>query len=286
MNRRRYLAALGTGVVSLAAAAGVAFSDENGSKPEYLGQEPVVYEHDAVKLAGIPDTVRIGDEIDVRVTNQGASPINLGCNNPWALQRYENGQWRHVAWTGNRYYDLCLTRVPPGEIHRETIELTKTGLGLQADEGNTTLTEGPYRFILIGPSPYVAKRFHLEGGSTDGKTGTNVEIIAPSVSPGETARVEITARSVGRIRFTETPAIDATVQYDEAVFSPSPNVVWEAMPPTWEWNPPDDVSIKIPVDVSDNVPPGKYSYSLSIHLAKRGEELVEPFSLTVRDRYT
>jgi len=284
MHRRRYLAALGTGVVSLVAAAGVAYSDDNGSKPEYLGQEPIVYEHDAVKIEGITDTVRIGDEIDVRVTNQGESPITLGCNNPWALQRYENGQWRHVAWTGDRYYNLCLTRLPPGETHREPIALTETGLGLQGDDDNTSLTEGRYRLILIGPSPYVAQRFHVEGRSTSEASRSNIEVTAPSVSSGETVRVKITARSVDRIRVRDIPAIDATIRYQEATFSPSPDVVWEAMPPTWEWNPADDVSIELPVEVSESVSPGEYSYSLLIHLADREEELVEPFSLTVRDR--
>lgn len=172
MKRRTLLA---TGSVALfggVAGAVVGFeppSAEDTSRAEYQGEERVVSDHPDLKLWAGSESVRLGETIEFVVTNTGASDVNLGCKNPWAIQRYTDGEWRQVTWTGSQYYQLCLTKLSPDETITETVTLSKAGLERQASEVQGELRLGTYRFVILGSSPYLAVTFDVvESGSEAG----------------------------------------------------------------------------------------------------------------------
>lgn len=111
---------------------------------------------------------------------------------------------------------------------------------------------------------------------------SNIEITAPTVSQGETATVTIEAQSVTHLRFSDVPEIDATVEYENAEFSPSPSAVWQRKPPTWQWSPAKTISGDVPIRVSDTVSPDQYQYAIAVQQPDNDEELVEEFTLTVQ----
>jgi len=110
-----------------------------------------------------------------------------------------------------------------------------------------------------------------------------IEITAPTVSPGGTVTITLDVQSTNQLRFIELPSIDATVEYDNAEFSPSPNRVWTREPPTWEWSSPQPVTATVPITVSDTVSPNEYQYSIAIRPSENAEEIVETFTLSVRE---
>lgn len=160
MKRRAYLASLGVAATSLATAS-AAETPANESGPAYRGNKRVVYDHPDLELRPRQERVRLGETVAFEVTSTGDSRVSLGCNNPWALQRRSGGRWRHVTWTGDRYYQLCATLLPPGESRVERVTLSESGLDGYPDEYSADLRPGRYRFLLLGPSPYPAVEFDV-----------------------------------------------------------------------------------------------------------------------------
>lgn len=160
MKRRTYLVSL---AVSSTALAGynVLGKSPDDAQHEYRGQEKVVYERDDLKLSLRQETVRLGDTIEFEVTNTSDSDVVLGCQNPWAIQKQSENEWQHITWTKGKFYLLCLTGLSPDRSIEERITLTAAGLEKQASEVQGKLTPGTYRFVLIGPSPYLAHEFDV-----------------------------------------------------------------------------------------------------------------------------
>lgn len=160
MNRRRYLTSIGASAAALAGCTAVGESGDN-SRPGYLGKHEVIYEHDDLELRLLRETVRFGDTVEFEVTNTSLSKIILGCNNPWALQRRSDGDWQHVTWTGDRYYQMCALELSPADSRVENITLSESELERYPDEHSTKLRPGRYRFLLLGPSPFLAIDFDV-----------------------------------------------------------------------------------------------------------------------------
>ena len=160
MKRRAYLASLGVAATSLAGIP-IAYKSQAKSRPAYRENERVVYEYKRLKLRLLQEPVRLGNTIEFKVTNTGDSKIVLGCNNPWAIQRYSTGEWRHVTWTGDRYYQMCAQELSPGSSIVERITLAESKLAGYPDEYSTELRSGRYRFLLLGSSPYLAIEFDV-----------------------------------------------------------------------------------------------------------------------------
>ena len=89
----------------------------------------------------------------------------MGCNVPWAIQSYEDGTWRHLLWTDQRWYNMCYSAIAPGDTITTTVTLSETALadnqGISDGEANVTLTPGKYRFVLVGIDPPLAVNFRL-----------------------------------------------------------------------------------------------------------------------------
>jgi len=113
-------------------------------------------------------------------------------------------------------------------------------------------------------------------------TESDIEIIVPTASPGETATITITAQSVTHIRFSDVPDIEATIEYENAKFSPPPSAVWERKPPTWQWIPAETVTGDVPLTVSESVPPGDYRYAIAVQQEDSEAEVIETFTVTVQ----
>lgn len=162
------LALLGVGVTGTALGYGPLAQDDP-SRPAYLDNGRIVYEHDRLQLRAQQDVVRRGDTITFEITNTGESnDVSLGCHNPWAIQYYEDGEWNHAVWTGGRYYLLCLTSLSPGGTYTEEVTLSDEAISEQpyVDDVDFKFTPGKYRFVVVGSDPYLAVNFRIEEPST------------------------------------------------------------------------------------------------------------------------
>lgn len=112
---------------------------------------------------------------------------------------------------------------------------------------------------------------------------SGIEITAPAVSLGETTNLSINAQSVTHLRISDTPEIDATVEYENAEFSSSPSAVWQRKPPTWQWSPAENITGEIPVSISETVAPGDYQYAIAVQQKNTEEEVIQTVTITVQE---
>lgn len=160
MKRRTCLGVVGASAAALAGCTAIE-APQSDSGPDYRGENEVVYERDDLTLRLLQEAVHLGDAIAFEVTNTGDSEVVLGCHNPWAIQKQSDNGWQHVAWTGTSYYQMCATFLAPGDSLAEELELSESGLEARADEVHTELRPGTYRFVLLGPSPFLAVDFDV-----------------------------------------------------------------------------------------------------------------------------
>lgn len=168
MNRRKVLTAsgltlLGGGIVGTALGYGPLASDDS-SKPSYLGDAEIVYERDELVLRAHPDVVEQGETIEFEITHTGQSEARgLGCNIPWAIQKYEDGGWKHAVWTSARYFNMCSSRISPGETRTLAVPLSREELNEYREIGEVDFefSPGKYRFVLVGVEPYLAVNFSI-----------------------------------------------------------------------------------------------------------------------------
>lgn len=159
MQRRAYLAAVGATVPAFAGCTAVAEPPDQ-SRAGYRGEEEVVYDHDDLTIRLRQETVSLGDTAEFEVTNTGSSAVVLGCKNPWAIQQQSDDGWRHVAWTGERYYQMCATKLGADESLVEEVTLSESAFD-RGDETHVGLRPGEHRFLLLGSSPFVALDFDI-----------------------------------------------------------------------------------------------------------------------------
>jgi hypothetical protein len=169
MRRRDLIGAAGVTLLGGGAAVGTVLgvgplASEDSSKPWYLGRASVVYERDRLRLSARQDAVRRGDTITFEITHIGDSePVSLGCNVWWAIQTYEDDEWRHAVWTDGRFHQLCASEIGSGRTLTEKVPLSRTALAEHRGitESNTEFTPGKYRFVLVGSEPYLAVNFRV-----------------------------------------------------------------------------------------------------------------------------
>ena len=161
MKRRGYLGLISSSAIALSGCTALAGA-QNESNAGYLGDQKVVYDHDNLDLRLHKDTPHLGDEVEFEVSNTGDSAVTLGCQNPWAIQQYLNGGWHHVAWTEERYYYMCATDLAAGASFTEEITLSESAFERSQDEDYVKLDTGRHRFLLLGPSPFVALDFEID----------------------------------------------------------------------------------------------------------------------------
>lgn len=157
MKRRPFLVSVSASMAALAGCTAISApqADSRVGYPE----EEVVYERDGLQLRLLQETVRPGEPIEFEVTNTGDSMTVLGCHDPWAIEKRSDGEWQLVTWTADRYYDMCATGLAPGDSLVERITPSGSAFERSPDGHAAELRPGQYRFLLLGPTPYLALDF-------------------------------------------------------------------------------------------------------------------------------
>lgn len=158
MKRRALLAAVGTGAL-----AGCSDLVSVGrADPTDTGRWSVTDDHPSLTLRVSPDPVRLGESVTCEVTNESDEAVTLGCNVPWDLQRADGDDWERVAWTGERYYQMCFYELEAGDTYEESITLTKASLGERTSGAESSLRPGRYRLVLVGGhAPHAVTSFEV-----------------------------------------------------------------------------------------------------------------------------
>jgi len=164
MDRRTYLSALALSVTSAGCVESVVGDDT--SRPAYLDEGPIVYEREPLQLRAPTDTVRPGESITFEIRHTGDSEeIGLGCNVEWAIQKYEDDEWKHAVWTDKRWSHLCLTMIAPEKTLTQTVPLSGSALaddhGVSDSEADITFRPGKHRFVLTASNPQLAVNFDV-----------------------------------------------------------------------------------------------------------------------------
>ncbi|ELZ24175.1 hypothetical protein C475_13037 [Halosimplex carlsbadense 2-9-1] len=163
MNRRHLLgvAASGVGAAGLYwAGFGRSANDRPRPLREAHGGNRVAYSHERLELVSATETVELGEPARFEIRNTGPSPVGLGCQVPWTVQRRGDGEWSDVLWTDADAFAQCSTELAPGGTTSETVTMSQAALD---DHGTVELALNPgrYRFVLLGVNPFLATDFRL-----------------------------------------------------------------------------------------------------------------------------
>lgn len=128
----------------------------------------------------------------------------------------------------------------------------------------------------------------LAGCSGSTARDDSFSVTAPSIEQGERTTLSIEAPGVTTLHFSDLPGglppeHDAVVEveYDDAAFTPRPDVTWTAHPPTWQWSPARDVAAAVPVRTFPDTPPGSYEFTIAISSDDEEQERTMHTTLTV-----
>jgi hypothetical protein len=69
--------------------------------------------------------------------------------------------WQNVTGTPPNHHQLCLTTLSLGSTLVESVTMSNEALGWQTEDNSVEITPGLYRFILLGPSPFLATDFQV-----------------------------------------------------------------------------------------------------------------------------
>jgi hypothetical protein len=158
MKRRTYLASIGAGSVL---SGGLVLAESGNETATREENEPIVYERENLLLQTLQDSVRLGETIKFEVTNTGDSTVVLGCNNPWIIQEYSDGEWHDVTDEPQGYTQMCALELPPGESRVESATMIKDKLEEQTGKLLEELHPGQYRFVLLKTVPQLAVNFQI-----------------------------------------------------------------------------------------------------------------------------
>ena len=120
-------------------------------------------------------------------------------------------------------------------------------------------------------------------GAPGGGSGGNlsVETADATVAPGETARIEVQASSVGVLtwRLAEIPE---SWQVTHESFEPEPTAVRESYPPELVWDPvADSVTGNLAVAVPNDASSGEYALAVEAGTGASDERVVSEATVTV-----
>ncbi|WP_226024037.1 hypothetical protein [Halomicrobium salinisoli] len=123
--------------------------------------------------------------------------------------------------------------------------------------------------------------------STTSETESPFVATDPTVEQGETAIIEISAASTERVSFSNSGIASddedgLEIQYDNAEFSPSPNVYLFSDPPKWDWESPQNIEGEVPVRTSSDTPPGTYQATVVFTSSDFDEAQSRQTTITVK----
>ncbi|WP_367175479.1 hypothetical protein [Haloarcula rubripromontorii] len=116
------------------------------------------------------------------------------------------------------------------------------------------------------------------GGSNSGLT---IEAADATAAPGETARIELQASSIGVLTW-QLADIPQSWQVTHENFEPEPTAVRESYPPELVWDPvADSVTGSLVVAVPDEASPGEYTLAVEAGTDTSDERVVSEATVTV-----
>lgn len=127
----------------------------------------------------------------------------------------------------------------------------------------------------------------LAGSPVSDGEADSFSVTSPRVEQGETAIIAIETTEPGSMRFSELPGeIESPANsgplgmgFENAEFTPPPDVVWQAYPPTWTWSSTRAIEGEIPVRTASDTPPGTYEFAVTVYRAD--ENVTKEATVTV-----
>jgi len=117
------------------------------------------------------------------------------------------------------------------------------------------------------------------GGASD--SSLTIETSDATVAPGETAKIEVQASSVGVLTW-QLAEIPESWQVTHEDFEPGPTAVRESYPPELVWDPvADSVTGSLAVAVPDGASPGEYMLAVEAGTDASDERVVSEATVTV-----
>lgn len=127
----------------------------------------------------------------------------------------------------------------------------------------------------------------LFGGETDA-----ISVTSPTIEQGESAVISIEADSVRMIRLSKTPGESdifddgepLRFDFKNATFSPSPEIIWLAEPPTWDWQSTQDVKGEIPIQTFSDTPRATFHCTVIVYQGSQKTENTQEAAITIESR--
>ncbi|MFU1780679.1 hypothetical protein ACM16X_04790 [Haloarcula japonica] len=117
------------------------------------------------------------------------------------------------------------------------------------------------------------------GGGSDGSL--SIDTSDATAAPGETARIEVQASSVGVMTW-QLAEIPENWQVTHEDFEPEPTAVRESYPPELVWDPvADSVTGSLAVAVPDDASPAEYALAVEAGTDASDERAVSEATVTV-----
>ncbi|MFT4883935.1 MAG: hypothetical protein ACI8U4_001448 [Natronomonas sp.] len=110
-----------------------------------------------------------------------------------------------------------------------------------------------------------------------------ISVTEATVRQGETARLSIAAPTLSGLHIAEFPEAfrpGGPLELGEATFRPSPDAVWQAHPPYWDF-PGKDTTGEVPIRTAPDAPLGTYQFGFDFELDGEEDPRHEETTVTV-----
>lgn len=114
----------------------------------------------------------------------------------------------------------------------------------------------------------------------------SVSAAGATVEQGETADIAIAAPNLSGLHISDFPEefrLDGPLDLGEASFDPSPEAVWQAYPPYWEFS-GRDVEGTVPIRTAPDAPPDTYRFGFDFDIDGEEEPRYEETTVTVEGK--
>ena len=121
------------------------------------------------------------------------------------------------------------------------------------------------------------------GSSQEGKWNPTIKGNLLDLSPGEESTITVQATDVGGFSFHLPPeGIDIGTSRSERDVSPSPDSGADSAPPQWFWSSRTDVTVEVPVFISDTIEPSEYQYGVTVYSGEDSDQTAQAeFDITI-----
>lgn len=126
----------------------------------------------------------------------------------------------------------------------------------------------------------------LAGCSNLSRSPDSVSVTGATVEQGETADVAIAAPNLSGLHISDAPEqfrLDGPLDLGEATFDPSPEAVWQAYPPYWQFS-GQDVEGTVTIQTTPDAPPDTYRFGFDFDIDGEEAPRYEETTVTVEGK--